>query len=348
MEEKISIIIPVYNVEKFIRYCLESVINQTYKNLEIIIVDDGTKDNSGAIAEEYAKKDKRIKVFHKQNGGLSSARNYGLNNSTGKYITFLDSDDYIYKDYMKYLYNLLKNNDADVSECEYFRIHEDDIAECKKIIENENVKLTEKIEIYDGITSLKLLYGPNYKDYMRKVVVWNKMYKREIFDDIRFPEGKLHEDEYTTFKVLDKVNKIVSSNIIMHGYIQTKNSIMRSDIKQQRIQDNLGAYEEGANFFMAKKEEYIESIALRRYLENCIELSGKVMKSESDEKENKLEYIQNLYNMYYLKYINMIKENAIIEKENRIIKIIDEAYNNKALVGNYWTQLEELVKMEGC
>ena len=114
-EELISVIIPVYNVEKYIRFCLDSVINQTYKNLEIIIIDDGTKDLSGDIAEEYAAKDSRIKVIHKENGGLSDARNVGLDVATGKYIAFLDSDDVIAYDFYEYLYNLIKENN--VIEC---------------------------------------------------------------------------------------------------------------------------------------------------------------------------------------------------------------------------------------
>ena len=115
-EELISVIIPVYNVEKYIRYCLDSVINQTYKNLEIIIVDDGTKDSSGEIAEEYAVKDSRIKVIHKENGGLSDARNVGLDAATGKYIAFLDSDDVITLDFYEYLYNIIKEKDYDIAE----------------------------------------------------------------------------------------------------------------------------------------------------------------------------------------------------------------------------------------
>ena len=147
-EELISVIIPVYNVEKYIRYCLDSVINQTYKNLEIIIVDDGTKDSSGEIAEEYAAKDSRIKVIHKENGGLSDARNVGLDVATGRYIAFLDSDDVISLDFYEYLYNMIKEKDYDIAECEFFRISSDDIENVQKILDekNEEIKVTVKEE----------------------------------------------------------------------------------------------------------------------------------------------------------------------------------------------------------
>ena len=147
-EELISVIIPVYNVEKYIRFCLDSVINQTYKNLEIIIVDDGTKDSSGEIAEEYARKDSRIKVVHKENGGLSDARNVGLDIATGKYIAFLDSDDVISLDFYEYLYRLIKENDYDIAECEFLRISSDEIENVQKILDeknsNENIVVKEE------------------------------------------------------------------------------------------------------------------------------------------------------------------------------------------------------------
>ena len=118
-EELISVILPIYNVEKYLEKCLKSVINQTYKNLEIILVDDGSKDNSPQICDEYAVKDKRIVVIHKSNGGLSDARNAGIEIAKGKYIALIDSDDYVEKDYVQFLYQLIKENNAEMSICSH-------------------------------------------------------------------------------------------------------------------------------------------------------------------------------------------------------------------------------------
>ncbi len=345
MEKKISIIVPAYNVEKYIRYSLDSIINQTYKNLEIIVVDDGTPDNSGKIADEYATKDSRIKVRHKENGGLASARNSGLDIATGEYITFLDSDDCIYPEFMQKLYNMIESSNADVSECAFLRVDEDNLDCYNEILKKENDKIEEKIEEYDGKTALEILYGPNLHPYVKKVVVWNKMYKKELWKNLRFPEGKLHEDEFTTFKVLNNVQKIVSTNLIMNAYIQSKDSIMRRDIKQKRIDDNLGAYLEGIEYFKGNNE--IQAKVMRRYLENCIELSGKVMNSQSGSKDEKLQSIEALYNKYYQEYIDFIRRETVDSKEIKIIDILDSAYKNMRekdrLVGNEWGTLEILV-----
>ena len=134
MNEKISVIVPVYNVENYIQYCLESLVNQTYKNLQIILVDDGSTDSSGYICDKYALKDKRIKVIHKSNGGLSSARNSGMQLADGNYIGFVDSDDFIMPTFYEELYNLLQKYDSDIAECEFLRIQMENIEDAKNKI----------------------------------------------------------------------------------------------------------------------------------------------------------------------------------------------------------------------
>ena len=320
-EEIISVIIPVYNVEKYIRYCLDSVINQTYKNLEIIIVDDGTKDS-------------RIKVIQKENGGLSDARNVGLDVATGRYIAFLDSDDVISLDFYEYLYNMIKEKDYDIAECEFFRIPSDDIENVQKILDekNEEIKVTVKEETSQD--ALCDFYGRYLNPYVNKVVVWNKLYKREIYDGIRYPVGRFHEDDFTTFKILNKINKMVTSTRKMHGYMQTSNSIMRRDIKQKQIEDNLEAYEAAVNFF--ENNKFIQVKCMRRYLENCLELYMKVERGSEDEslKRDKYNWIYETFKTSYEQYINDIEQYTENEEELALVKYIKQAYNDLLENGN--------------
>ena len=348
-EELISVIIPVYNVEKYIRFCLDSVINQTYKNLEIIIIDDGTKDLSGDIAEEYAAKDSRIKVIHKENGGLSDARNVGLDVATGKYIAFLDSDDVIAYDFYEYLYNLIKENDYDIAECEFYRIPSDDIENVQKILDEKNKEIEVVVKEETSQDALCDFYGRYLNPYVNKVVVWNKLYKKDVYDGIRYPVGRFHEDEFTTFKILNKINKMITSTRKLHGYMQTSNSIMRRDIKQKQIEDNLEAYEAAVNFF--ENNKFIQVKCMRRYLENCLELYMKVERGSEDEllKRDKYNWIYETFKVHYEQYIEDIKKYTENEEELSLVEYIDQAYNDLAQNGNsiftkYYNKIDSMQK----
>lgn len=349
LKDKISIIVPVYNVEKYLKYCLDSILEQSYKNLEIILVDDGSTDGCGKICDEYALRDNRIKVLHKINGGLADARNKGLKFATGNYIGFIDSDDYIYPTFYEELYEIMQKYNSDIAECEFMRINVENIEECKKIIETENENKVVLENINNNIESLSLLYGPRLKPYLKKVVVWNKLYKKSILNNIIFPVGKLHEDEYTTFRIVYQAKKIASTNRVLHGYMQTSNSIMRREIMQKRIEDNLDAYNKSSDFFANINEE-IEIKSRRRYLENCVELAGKVYNSNGKQKEQQLIFISNLYKENYELYISRIKEVTIDEKEQEIVKLLIEAYENMKDVGSlmpeYWGELEKIIQKD--
>ena len=337
----------MYNIEKYIENCIKSIIKQKYKNLEILLIDDGSTDSSKDICDKYAQIDKRIKVIHKKNGGLSDARNVGMSIATGEYINFLDGDDYIYPTFYTNLYNLIKKCDADISECDFLRVNEDDIENIEKIIEEKNDKLVIKEEIIDGEKAINELFGTKLQPYVKKVVVWNKLYNAKILKNIQFPIGKLHEDEYTTYKILSNSKKIITTNKILHGYIQTKNSIMRREIKQKRIDDNLDAYMEASNFFKEKNNIKVEMKCRRRYLENCIELSGKILKSENINKAEQLKDLEDKFISNYDEYMDKIILNASDIRENKIIKVIKEAYENTKIknnnIGAYWQELEEFV-----
>ena len=171
-KDLISVIVPVYKVEKYLEKCIESVLKQTYTNLQIILVDDGSPDNCGKICDEYAKKDSRIEVIHKINGGLSDARNVGINRANGRYIGFVDSDDYIKEDMYEKLINLIKEYDADISICNLY-----DVIDGKEYVRNKDNGIHE----YSRIDILKeILLDKNIQSY-----AWNKLYKKELFDEIK-------------------------------------------------------------------------------------------------------------------------------------------------------------------
>ncbi len=245
-EPLISVIIPVYRVEKYLGRCIDSILGQTYKNLEIILVDDGSDDRSGEICDEYAEKDARIIVIHKENGGLSDARNAGMKKATGEYIAFADSDDYFHKDmYQMMMAELMKEN-ADVSICGYEYVYEgkdDDYGE-----------VPEKYEkiIMDGREAQYRYYECDLT--LPLTVAWNKIYKKTLLDGIEYPKGKIYEDEYTTFRILYKTKKIVFMNIPFCRYFQRDDSIIGSKLTEKNMQV-FGGYISRISFFAEHEEQ---------------------------------------------------------------------------------------------
>lgn len=218
MNNLVTIIMPIYNVKKYLRKSIESVLNQTYKKLEIILVDDGSTDGSGEICDEYKKKDKRITVIHKKNGGLSDARNRGYDAAIGDYIYFIDSDDYIEKDTIEYLLTILINTGSDIS-CSPYRSIKD--GKVQSVVNKENNH--EEIHCYNSEEALMKIF--NLKE---KVIGWeacNKLYKRNLFRNVRYPYAKKYEDVGTTFNLFGNAEKIVFSNIPKYNYVVNENSI---------------------------------------------------------------------------------------------------------------------------
>lgn len=218
MNEKISVIVPVYKVEEYLDKCVESIVNQSYKNLEIILVDDGSPDNCPQMCDAWAKRDKRIRVIHKQNGGLSDARNAGLEIATGEFIGFIDSDDYVLPNMYEALYKALKDNDADISMCSFKQLDIDG----KEREKSKNIVYT-KNEVLDRGAAINKLFDPVYAAY---VIAWNKLYKRQIFENIRYPIGRIHEDEFVAHHILGASKKTVCIEDKLYMYLRRGISIM--------------------------------------------------------------------------------------------------------------------------
>lgn len=231
----ISVIIPVYKVEEYLDKCVESVINQSYKNLEIILVDDGSPDSCPKICDEWAKKDNRIKVIHKSNGGLSSARNVGLDIAKGDYIMFVDSDDHIDNNICEHLINLIKQHNCDLAMCELQLFYKNNLI--KDDIEEQCIK-------YSNDEVINQLYNTKINHLM---VACGKVFKRHIFDEIRFPINKLHEDEFTIHKILHNTKSFVTTNLKLYNYLQRENSIMSSRTEKSALHA-LEAFEDRFQF----------------------------------------------------------------------------------------------------
>lgn len=253
MNGLITIIVPVYKVEEYLVRCVDSILAQTYANLEIILVDDGSPDNSGKICDAYAEKDDRIKVIHKENGGLSDARNAGIAQASGSYLTFLDSDDWIHESYIAYLYGLLRDNAAEISLCKFLKVINEEVpiepSEGKVDVLSNDAVLERYIDLGD-------VFHPQL------VMACGKLFKAELFDTIRFPVGRLHEDEFTTYKLFHYAKKTVLSTKPLYYYWQREDSIMGLGFKTKNKLDYLDALAERASFF---HDEGREGLSNRTY-----------------------------------------------------------------------------------
>lgn len=239
----ISIIVPVYNVSKYLEKCVQSLIVQEYKNIEIILVDDGSTDGSGELCDVLAKEDERIKVIHKQNGGLSSARNAGIKFCSGDYIGFVDSDDYIEPQMYSKLMCALKKNNADMVLCGFKCVDEN--GEVLEKIDGVRTELLSQEDMFDRIDT------KNQK-YWCYVIAWNKLYSRAIFDNVLFPEGRIHEDEFIIHHIISNCNLIVSLEDELYYYVQRKGSITATTFNAKRL-DEVDAFLDRYFFYKNRK-----------------------------------------------------------------------------------------------
>ncbi len=219
----ISVIVPVFKVEQYLAQCVESIVNQTYKNLEIILVDDGSPDNCPAMCDEWAKRDNRIKVIHKENGGLSDARNAGMKIASGGYIGFVDSDDWLRNDMYELLYKHLKENDVDISACGVEMIF--DNGEASRMLTKDGTTILNTNEAVRSIIQESWLKQP----------VWYKLYRSSIIKDILFPVGKYHEDVFWSYQAVAKANKVCVFDEPCYFYRQRNESIMGQTYSLKRL-----------------------------------------------------------------------------------------------------------------
>ena len=263
----VSVIIPVYNVAQYLPECIESVIAQTYKDIEIILVDDGSTDNSGIICDEYAKKDNRIKVVHKPNGGLSSARNAGIDICSGEYITFIDSDDYIADDMIEQLYIALYKTESDISVCNF---------QSKLPLDEDN---DFKVKTYSSMQALKEIL------LERKFCTsaWAKLYKTKLFSTVRYPEGLIYEDYATTYKLFDIASGIAHINTAKYYYRYNPESITKANFKNNQL-DYFTVSDKLISFLENKYPEY-RKYAVAHAVRNSIAFMRKISACGFDDEK---------------------------------------------------------------
>lgn len=283
MEPLISVIIPVYNVEKYLVRCVTSVCNQSYGKLEIILVDDGSPDECGMICDRLAENDERIRVVHKENGGLSSARNAGIEIAQGEYLFFLDSDDYISNDCIRYLFELLVRGDSDIAVGNYLVTSEDNVDFSKK----NRMPITERN--YSNVEAINQLFS---SVTVKMVTAWMKLYKRELFDEIRFPEGLLHEDEATTYQVYYRSKKIAVSDKFVYAYYSNPESITRA-IKPKSYSDKCIIFQEQITFFEVNGEWRLADRVRNRW---CIQIAAHLFPlGYFDERKRMVKLMKTVY-----------------------------------------------------
>lgn len=219
----ISIIVPIYNVEDYLPRCIDSLREQEYRDIEIILVNDGSTDKCSYICDNYAQKDSRIKVVHKINGGLSDARNAGLACASGEYIAFVDSDDWVSPYYLSELYTAMKKSNADIVECEKI------ITTGK--VHDEKIKKDTSTSVYGASQALHLLI----EDHIFHQTVWNKLYTRKVIGDIKFAVGKYNEDEFWTYQIFGRADKIAYIDRTLYYYFQRPSSLMGVGYNLRRL-----------------------------------------------------------------------------------------------------------------
>lgn len=241
----ISIVVPVYNVEKYLKDCIGSLLVQTYKYTEIILVDDGSADSSPLICDEYEKDYNTIKVIHKTNGGLSDARNTGLKNASGRYICFIDSDDVVAPNYIQALHDAIVESDAKISACPLLKF-----IDGEKYESSPQPNKADAIRIIDAENLMIDIYNGHYSEI--SFVAWGKLYEKKMFDehDIEYPFGRYYEDTFTTFRLFLAAKEISLINSTYYYYRIRNNSIMTSGVTEKKLMDAIASNEYVAEYFV--------------------------------------------------------------------------------------------------
>lgn len=283
MEDLISVIVPIYNKEKYLKACLDSILKQSYQNIEIIAINDGSTDSSGEICRKY--QDKRIQYIETPNQGAACARNLGIDLAKGRYISFIDADDYIAPTYYQDLHCLLTQYHAQIAVGDYTRVDENSVYRF--------FPTTPNIKNMDSIESLIELYGKEDEEHVKMVIMCNKLFDKDLFNEIRYIPGRVIDDETIIYRLLDKANSVVQTNQILYAYVQSQNSVMRKDFSMKRLDDSIMVYDEAIDYF--KENINILACVLKRAIFFYTEFIDRVMNSSMKEKTMAIEKIETNY-----------------------------------------------------
>lgn len=306
METLISIIIPVYNVEKYLQDCVDSVRKQTYKNLEIILIDDGSTDNSGKMCDEYKKQDARIKVFHKSNGGLSDARNLGLEKATGQYVYFLDSDDILPQCAIEILLYICLENKADVAIAGYEKFS-------NRIPQEVDTNKLEDSEVLDKIEAIRRMLLQNGFGHE----AWGKLYKTKLWKCEHFPKGKLYEDYATTYRIINQCDKVAVLKGNLYWYRIRNGSIMKSKLNAKNMQ-LLDIAEEVTSYLKREIPEleyeacYLQMVIYLKLMKQILDNGFSSFKEEQKRIKKYIIYCKPLLKMSFAKKKDIVKAKSYL------------------------------------
>lgn len=310
--EKLSVIVPIYNNEKYLKRCIDSIINQTYPCLEIILVNDGSTDDSLEICKEYAKKDKRIKVIDKENGGVSSARNAGLIHTTGSYVTFVDSDDFIDDRMYETKIKILKNDHADVIESGYRRFNDEGF--------HEEVHFTEEI-IFNGLTNTISAV----KQENNFCVVWNKIYKTSLFQNIYFPNFGLGEDYYVNVKIASRIKKKITITPVFYNYYANEEGLVSASFSKKWFDDIESAI---SVYQFLERQPNLQNVlpySALDIVEKTIKQYVSLYKFHIEDEylREYLHLLNQTFSQYYGKIPSMIKEENLTKRWRYAIELFN-------------------------
>lgn len=304
MDVLISVVIPVYNVEKFLPKCINCVLKQTYKNLQIILVDDGSTDGCPQLCDRFEQQDNRIEVIHKKNGGLSDARNVGIQHAKGSYLALIDSDDCVSLDYIEYLYNLLSSTDSDLSICQLKKIDENDVC-----YEDNINHINKNYYIDTTYSAMRYLV----KEHLIGVEACGKLYKTILFQNIKYPYGRYHEDVFTTYLIIDKCHKVSIGKEKKYYYRQRRNSIMNQSFSTKHLDAVIGNIKR-CNFINKKYPDLLDfAKADVIYAANscCLRIASSNVSLDSCIEH--IKFLQKQYRIYTGSYLR--------DKRNTLAKI---------------------------
>ncbi len=288
----ISVVVPVYRVEKFLPQCMDTLLNQSYPDLDIILVDDGSPDSCGAMCDDYARRDSRIRVVHRTNGGLSAARNSGIDIAAGEYITFIDSDDFLLPGILEHAVGLSGQEDADMVSWQHIRCGEDQTPE-DICIPGE----AESVQRFEGAQEKMRCFLSGQEI---GTVAWGKLYRTALFSDIRYPVGKYHEDVYTTYQLVHKAARIVTTTETGYVYRQTGGSITTEGFSEKRLDSIEGKLLQAG--FIEEQYPDLCKLAYRGVIYSCNQCLMQMGKSHY-RKEETLAMLQRLYRKYGRYYL---------------------------------------------
>lgn len=294
MTELVSVIVPVYNVEKYVGECIESLMSQSYENIEIILVDDGSTDSSGQLCDEYAQKDKRIKVIHKENGGLSDARNVGIDSAAGMYYSFVDGDDFLAEETISQMISGMKEEKCDIAVCNMIRYYENG----------------ETGSFYRPTDTLKVLKGIDRFETLSQPSVCNKIFMADLFNSVRFPKGKFYEDTFVYHTLVYSAMTVVLTGYDGYFYRLRRSSILGQNVMTDRYFDFIEAVWLRTVFLLKKNIQPYGN-------EACLSLYAAVANAEkkiSCTEENRYKHFDALQK-YSVAYKQLIKSNTISLKQ---------------------------------